>query len=152
MNTNSTEIKNEMVETSVESPGLGIAAGDLPDAPPPLEPSTQPENLAPPPDQTKICEATSSGTPPLPPCPTPGSCPADATCPVASAQECECVSGVGENSGAQPLGGPSLDSSKPNPMLFLPGKHLRMGKIAQLPDDIRHSLCQQMYDEVPYSI
>jgi hypothetical protein len=45
---------------------------------------------------------------------------------------------------------PSLTVSNAPPLLFPPNKRPRTGKVAQLPDDVRDSVSQQMYDEVPY--
>jgi hypothetical protein len=38
-----------------------------------------------------------------------------------------------------------------NPLLFPPNKRPRTGKIAKLPNELRHLVCQQLYDEVPFS-
>jgi hypothetical protein len=46
---------------------------------------------------------------------------------------------------------PAADAAKPNPLLFPPNKRPRTGKVAKLPDELRNSVSQQLYDEVPFA-
>src|SRR5436189_1943994 len=39
----------------------------------------------------------------------------------------------------------------PAPLLFPANKRPRTGKVAQLPEELRHLVSQQLYDEVPFT-